>query len=544
MEVVNESQCDGAQPSCKTCVSRDLQCLGYSTYFDRVHKDETDSTRRRVKKIKADVITLPSYQQSDQGYVVECMAASSVISSLNLVRYDKRISLVASTVPASLNRDFESAACDIFLAIYAEHHISIYANGGFMHHLFPMLRRTPVSSPLHKAVTTVAVSFAAYLSKDPSHTALPSKCYAEAAKSLRLAIKDNARNTDDDILMTTLMLDFCDATSLAFRTASYEHSRSHQLGALALARHRGPANFKNEASKAMIVSLQTAILHNALHARRTPPVGSEYWFNNPKMPTNIFTRLNDLTLDLTNILARRQSSGTTDIETWQDLLQLDAKYLDWYTTLPAACLPQMLRGKEIPPTVRVAGLYRDTCSVYQDLQVANILNVWRYRRIMLLHKLKNCSLLCTAGTDQPVFQSLLQTDATIQWLADGICESVPFFLGDYTDVLPPIYSSGLTFPTKITDHGTIPHDPLAHARHATGAGGWLVLTPLVNLCYYTRRSIESCPISLREGQLAWIQSQLRRLQYGMAAPFTAEQIAETSSQSESQYLFLSRAHRV
>jgi len=197
----------------------------------------------------------------------------------------------------------------------------------------------------------------------------------------------------------------------------------------------------------------------------------------------------------------------------EGLADMDKEFSTWYDELPGDCLPLFLMGDDVPDSLRNAGVYRGVCSVYRDLQVANLLNVWRYRRLMLLHELRECRARLWPKTCGSGIDATKATDDTVQWLADGICESVPFFLGDYTDVVSPVLNSGLTFPTVTNEDWTVPVSIDDHARHATGAGGWLILTSLTNLCRFSKLHDESQPKALREGQLHWIRDQLRRIQY-------------------------------
>jgi len=390
-----------------------------------------------------------------------------------------------------------------------------------MHQLLPMLNQTMLDSPLHQAVTAVATTFGVLLSKDGRNASIPAKNYGRAVRGLRDAIVDTERSRDDDLLMTALMLDFCDSINIHFRVDPAGTKRRHQHGALALMQHRGSANFRNDASKAMMVSLQMGVLQEALHAKASVPDGCKSWFANPRMPHTPLTHLNGLTLQLADVLAmsrtfrvsRQQCDDSEEASSiLRELSELDRELTMWYRELPEDCLPLFLKGDDVPPSIRKAGAYQGICSVYKGLHVANMLNMWRGRRVMLLHELRELKLLLHG------IQPGLQTDEIeavedmIQWLADGICESVPFHLGDYTDSVPPVPYSGLIFPSATNFSRTVPESRVDHARHATGAGGWMLLGPLTNLCNYSTPHEGNRPIVLRKGQLQWIQNQLRRLQ--------------------------------
>ncbi|KAK5938615.1 hypothetical protein PMZ80_008805 [Knufia obscura] len=468
-------------------MSRDLECGGYNQFFDRAHRDESNSIRRKVQRMKggAHVSHIGQAIVPDgRAQIVPCRSSATGCQGLNLPAHDVRIAAITSTIPGALNSDFETAACDVFLATYCRHGMGmgVGAPGGFVHQLSSMLGRISLESPLHNAVTAIATTFAVLFTRNQSHASTPRKNYAKAVGALRAAIIDHDRSRDDDLLMTPLMLDFCDSVSIEFGIEHQTSERCHQSGALALVQLRGSANFKNEASKSMMVSLQTGVIHDALHAKTLLPEGCRPWFTNPQMPHTLWTALNNLTSQLTDVLARSRTSRSSqernnagaESDSSKELADLDKQFAAWYNDLPDDCLPMLLRGNDMPESIREGGTYQDMCGVYKDLQVAKMLNVYRSRRLMLLQELREYS--------HPHHKKWAPViDETIQWLADGVCESVPFFLGNYADTMPSIPGPGLVFPSATKEGRSFPASPRDRARRATGAGAWLISAPLTNL---------------------------------------------------------------
>lgn len=420
-------------------------------------------------------------------------------------------------LPRTIVLSFETLACDAFLSIYAGHHVQMQSNGGFMHYLGQMLDRTRLDSPLHLAVKATAVGMASLLSRKP-HEVSSDKYFAQATRCLRMTLDDEERSRDDDVLMAVMLLDFCDTISDHFRPLNSHDERSHLLGALALAEHRGQANYQNKASKAMLISMQTGIVQNSLRSRRPLPGNYHHRFTNMRMPTTPVTLLNNLAQKLTDVLSGAQRLFGSDKEAnkvlalERDLLNLDSEYIKWYDTLPELYRTYFVYGSDIPDCVRTMSAYQDTCTVNNDMSIANMLNTWRQRRLILLHTLLNLNRTkALVGIEDR--NTELDIHSEVQEIADGICWSVGFLLGDFDQNIAPLFSKELTFPCARTEKGTIPPSPKVHSDHATGSGPWVIILPLISLYLYATPRPGILPVKLRNGQLAWVISQLRRLKY-------------------------------
>jgi len=408
--------------------------------------------------------------------------------------FDLRVLEVLSTIPTFPSRSFADESTELFLIISSGFNESKRADGAsFMRFTVPILRRVPLDSPLHKAVSAVAVNMAVLWSPQRSGSSLHRQYYVRAVNSIRKALLCPDRSRDDDMLMAVLLMDFCDALNARFRGDLEYQSRSHQMGALALVKHRGDGNWKNEASRAMMGALHSDVVQNALQSSNPVPQNLLNWFEDSQMAQGPLGQLDRLMLPLTNALSRAKHALKTiprvkktilaDLQT--EFIDLDRQFVAWYGRLPKDYAPRLLWGQKIPIAIRKAGLYRDQCSVYQDLHLARMLNGWRICRIMLLHTLKDCTIALHASeTIAEQFMSP-ETDQVIQLLVDEICDSVPFFLGDYAGRVPPLQHSPLSFPQYVDADGTFPENPKAHAWHATCVGSWLILTPLINLsCFF------------------------------------------------------------
>lgn len=210
------------------------------------------------------------------------------------------------------------------------------------------------------------------------------------------------------------------------------------------------------------------------------------WHDLVDIPQNPATILDIMSVDVANVLAFEKSSDMVGpVSSFVKMAKAaDKKLASWPDLVPSEWFPTRIPMKNIPQSVIDAGSYGDGCDVYSDVLVCCTWNDWRSARLKLL------ALLAKYEPDEDTF-------STIQRLADEICSTFPYILGDR--VTPaPLFATNVTYPTLVDQPV-----PKAHYQIAAGLGGWYMLTPL-------RQAI--CVGSyLREGQVSWIRAQGRRL---------------------------------
>lgn len=210
------------------------------------------------------------------------------------------------------------------------------------------------------------------------------------------------------------------------------------------------------------------------------------WRNIADMPQNPATILDLMSIDVANVLAFEKSEAM--VGPIPNLIRMakaaDKRLATWPTLVPPEWLPKNLSRKAVPLSVANAGLYGDSCDIYLDVLVCCTWNDWRTARLKLL------TLIAKYEPDESIFSS-------IQELADAICATFPFLLGDRRTPAP-LFAANITYPSL--EGKSVPK---AHHQTAAGFGGWYMLTPL--------RQVISVGEYLRDGQLAWIRSQGQRL---------------------------------
>jgi len=139
-------------------------------------------------------------------------------------------------------------------------------------------------------------------------------------------------------------------------------------------------------------------------------------------------------------------------------------------------------------------LYQDYCDIYATLFLSSIWNKLRISQIQV-----NITMLLCLAELPPTPSNLANQNTcrqTIQQLADDICASVPFFLGDR--LKPGRTGDGCV------QYPRAPGRPPVKDHYHTGPtmGGWSLLLPLGTLA--------KMKIPLRDGQRRWIAGQMAR----------------------------------
>lgn len=218
------------------------------------------------------------------------------------------------------------------------------------------------------------------------------------------------------------------------------------------------------------------------------------WRGDDEIPHNPATVLDSMSIEVANILNREVSTDLSVAENPAYLLELDdllqqAKTIDdrlasWTNVIPDDWFPVSIPAKEIPQSVRDAGIYANSCDIYPDIMVAITWNDWRWTRMRIL-------ALLARYEDDP------QIKTTIQSLADEVCASIPFCFGDRTYFMP-MHASKSIYPS-------VEGQPLpkSHRQNAAAFGGWYMFTPL-------KETVQMAKY-LRKGQAEWIRAQMKRL---------------------------------
>ncbi|KAF2501588.1 hypothetical protein BU16DRAFT_577706 [Lophium mytilinum] len=473
-------KCDEALPGCSHCAKRQIVCPGYRSQFDVAWRNQNfvaeHAVLRRKKAIdKADRDGAARTQVERHAY---------------------------SKIPKSLPQDYEQYAINFFLSSYILLPKDPGVRRGLLDCLYPVWTQIYSTSPLKPALTAVASCMLegwSRLRPDIS-VSLSRKHYVKGVAALREALEEN-KDIGDDVLLASLMLDMYEEV-VSFMTGTRSFSpHVHGTASLIAQRRRQPVN--NKTSQRVLLGARSQVVTRVLANAQPSPFDPSEWSDVThyvlETPALI---LDDLNIDVANIHAAASclnSKITQRDLAWEILqttIELDQRLLAWASsTAPVEWMPVRVAGPEcIPQGVRDAGLYHEYCHVHKSIFVTGTLNIYSTSRIKLQLAILAClDHLGIASSDAARVTAL----EIIQDLADNVCASVPFHLGNRTE------------PSRIDDKSVqYPHIagirvPDHHYAAAAAFGGYLLTRPLVEVL--TAR----CP--LRTGQREWIGGQMQRL---------------------------------
>jgi len=155
--------------------------------------------------------------------------------------------------------------------------------------------------------------------------------------------------------------------------------------------------------------------------------------------------------------------------------------------------------------VRDAGLYQDFCDIYRSIFIADMYNGCCSARM----KIQMAIITCVKYLNNDNFNAVSVTAGEIiQEMADTICASIPYHMGDRM-VFGRIDDRAVHYP-RTSQHPVHEDHPLG----AAAFGGWFLATRLSELL--------SLRVPLRVGQRQWIGGQMQRIMriYALKPPKT------------------------
>ena len=397
------------------------------------------------------------------------------------------------------SQDLDGYAIDFFLSSFVLLPEDLGNQLFYLECVYPVWLESRPSSPLRPALAAVASwMLEAWSELRPGVSMAWSRSrYLKGLAALRATLRAKEDATDD-VLLATLLLDFYEGLQAFMESKPRE--RPHVSGMLSLINHHRRTSFASEISQKILRSARTQIVQRSYDTSSVVPSEIAQWPQvSPKVAVSPKTSLDDMNIDAANLRACASRLKTVSKSQASAVLkkaaELDGQCQAWENTLPSGwSYARVSDPTAIPHAVRDAGLYQDHCLVYSNIFVANALNRNFCIRIQCQSTILQC--LHHLHDDPP---SRLQTAAheTIQQMADNICASVPFHLGDRQTT------------DRIDAEHQYPHPPgspsaAQQSKIAAAFGGWF-LTP----CLGTLMSLDAA--TLRRGQREWIGGQMARL---------------------------------
>lgn len=491
-------KCDEGKPSCRNCQRLGLECGGYEKINPKLRfKSQNHSFR-------------PATRPSPRGRLDK-----QIVSQRRQTQAQPRILL--------------ELAPDTSVPFYLSHY-SIFGRGlestrGFFENLTPMFCAEPYDSPFTKAITTVATVFESLWKRGPVAILETSPQLIQTLHRLHTAMESPQERHRPSTVLAILVLQHFENISAAF--GSRGTSRTHHNGALALLSSVS-AEPNRTVSDEKLGYLMRYALHTevsaALRQGTSIPDDVRSWLGNPLMmsvPSNPSS-----SLDILGVLVSDARSGymdltrrgrfpprsETDLSFWRDKIHdLNSRLLSWANNVPAHWRPLRLASAWDMKASVVT--YLSGCDVYPSCQIASIWNLWRTYRLLTLQV--QVALFRALPEPRGAYATC---QAAVQNIVDGLCYSVPFYLGDRTrpcsitdfdrsEISLPSYH-GLP-PDKVGDRDLVVADE--HYRHTVAQGPWHIMGPLSRvLTLFNEKDGDALADMLRPGQRDWIRQQFLR----------------------------------
>ncbi|KAL3424404.1 White-opaque regulator 1-like protein 1 [Phlyctema vagabunda] len=491
-------KCDEASPGCSYCFKKQIVCPGYQDAFDLAFRDQSIVAERSVQRRKK--------ATDRQGHGrISCQGSSnlSLVPDLPAVNIQMASSTSLSTssrVQPSLSEDYSKYALDFFCSSYLTLPRPPEVRQGCFELLYPVFKASDPSSPLRPATYAVgSVLLEAWILRSPGNISTARPFYLKALSKLRAILSDANATITDDILMAVLILEVYEGLVSFFK--GDRSKGTHVSGAVALVHNR-----KSDLSQDLVVAVRNNMVDTAIQSSQpVPPVVTPWKDVAVNSPKNAAERVDEIDFKVANILAlaatelpKIDATSKAGSEALQRLLDaaedIDTELAAWASSVPESWAPIVVSGPQaIPASVKTAGLYGDSCAIYSHILIANTLNRYRCFRSRLNSLIITCHIKFQTQCSPTKTAKSLEI---IQQMVDGICSSVPFYLGDRT-------ARGRL---DVTIHyPQIPHQPLPekHLLAAPTLGGWFLIARL--------KDALSLNCSLRQGQHEWIRGQMGRL---------------------------------
>ncbi|OGM43952.1 hypothetical protein ABOM_007991 [Aspergillus bombycis] len=493
-------KCDEAKPECWHCQRLGLHCEGYETkYRNLKFRDQTHKFFNSVVQSQA------------------CLPSPRPLAEPD------------TSVP-------------FFLKHYVEMGRNLESARGLFEILIPVYRSERQGSPLSLAISAVASGILSLWMHSVTGFQLSRKSYTKAIACMRNAVNDPVQRSNPATVLAALVLQHYESVAAVYDLRS--PSRVHHNGAVSLLQFTESACI-NGTNGAYIrrFMLHTEVA-SAMRQKRPLQNIAYSWIEGkhlmaaPDNPSSVLDVIGVSVaafqadyIRLVNQAGAKFLSRQV-VEDWRaEAKRIDKQLLDWAQNVPDNWRPRkLISGQDIDESIPT---YRSICEVYPSCQIANIWNVWRFQRLLLVKITVHClqtiielfQVELTEDQASGIDVDIFECQETLQALVDSVCFSVPFFLGnrtkqstitDFTDseILIPSYHSqppGDKNSVNTKDHsaGRSRDD---HRGSAIAQGPWHVMSPLSHLLtLFSEDNGQLLASFLRPGHQEWIREQFQRV---------------------------------
>ncbi|KAG5752041.1 hypothetical protein H9Q70_005328 [Fusarium xylarioides] len=402
-------KCDGDRSNCRECLRLRRVCGGYES------KKKTGGIRFK-----------------DQGTSAKLLPPTSRFRS-------PRMTTLQAVIPATISPSDESFAVCFFLTSIASLGRSFNSTQGFLEPLFPAVAKEHPDSVLSTVLTAVSTKLWSLWKAATNTYRTPHPPFTKALSRLQAALNDPLERSKDSTVLSAILMHFYE--SLAARSTHQHTMRVHQDGARALLEHGAGSVPESDCRAYLRGYLRHCDVSNYMELQLDDTSGLDVWFDagwDYSMPASPNAVLDLIGLSIADLqkrlstfmcgLAKSNMDGLTLATWWQNASSVHAQLLDWVNLVPDSWQPHKRPQAD-------TFSYFGFCDVYPTVQIATIWNVWRVCRLMVLRM--QFHLLAKAPSEALQQTILIATkDSSFpgpnhgRELADSICRSIPFYLGN------------------------------------------------------------------------------------------------------------------
>ncbi|RFU36106.1 hypothetical protein B7463_g165, partial [Scytalidium lignicola] len=419
-------KCDQLRPSCSQCTRSNWECSGYRDPLDLVFKDQTEKVSQKFlisqgpkahPSNKSSNNTQSPPQTESSGDIVQ--ALSDNIGSFWLPIDETYVSL--HTLPTPI----EDQGICFFFDKYV-----------FDWRLSPAHRLSPHRGVLHTTLISLGIAALsnAYQNQDLLQWVL--RTYTLALRKAQATLLDEALSKRTSMLWAVMFLSL-------YETITYRGPQSlrtwnqHIDGAIGLVKLRGLEQFKERAGVRIFLQLYSFIIFNSLRMGVHVPYSMIKWSDRSRPfqteDEKVLSELLNIIVRLTNLNATIKSQKLSDTTiVISELLSIEGDLGEW-----AAKLPCDLRYKTVSLAENDDNCYRGYYHIYPGFQLATVWNNYRCARIFInnefLSHICRCKFPTSANPERQMSccKQCEQSRVVLNEMAQDICYSVPFVLGNY-----------------------------------------------------------------------------------------------------------------
>lgn len=434
-----------------------------------------------------------------------------------------------SVLRAALAPAEEDAATCFFLSNFATIGRDLLSTRGFFEMIRPIMVSECPGSAASLALTSLSTCLYTLYRAWPGSSKSCLK-FGRALQQLQEDIKDPLKSRHDATLLAAMILQFYDNITAVSGLKKVE--RTHHDGALALLRHRGKSVRKSKRTRYLLGWIFHTEVSSAIRERRPLTEDDLRWLDYDALPLGPSPALDLIGISVANLQYDFLNHAPEDRSSLLvEAANINNDLMEWIASIPAPWRPYQL--KQIKETTPPIIAYKGSCDIYPSVQVAKILNVWRcYRLIVLKISLVLRYYIQDTDKDGTNYgdRGAKKEKNEIQNAVDGICATVPFFLGnrrnpstmgDFSDpdLELPSYHDIISELRPEAIQRTILISKEEHDNHVIAQGMWHVMSPLSHVgSLYSEAGGHLAMGCLREGQIGWIKGQLVRAGVLMRLP--------------------------